>query len=277
MSDELPTYVQENYSKAVKLDLGSWIGKNPLPAFVEPKYDGIRVFLFKSGEKLVLSSKHGGIYTPKGTPQVFSRVPEFTHAPNRMILDGEYVAREAKGLFLFDVLQVDNRDLRLKPLTERKKVLREILKGTGLEVPYTLAKTADKIMALRDENVKEGREGVMVKNPQSSYGQPSSWLKLKRFDTVDCFVTDYVETTEMKRTGVARSWSVAVYDDGGRVVELGNVGSTVERVDPRHVKKGSVVEVRFQELTKDRKLRAPFILRIRHDKTPDECLFSQFA
>ena len=277
MSDELPTYVQENYSKAVKLDLGTWIGKNPLPAFVESKYDGIRVFLFMSGEKLVLSSKHGGIYTPKRTPQVFSRVPEFTHAPNRMILDGEYVAREAKGLFLFDVLQVDNRDLRPKPLTERKKVLREILKGTGLEVPYTLAKTADKIMALRDENVKQGREGVMVKNPQSSYGQPGSWLKLKRFDSVDCFVTDYVETPDMKRTGVARSWSVAVYDDDGRVVELGNVGSTVERVDPRHVKKGSVIEVRFQELTRDKKLRAPFILRIRHDKTPDECLFSQFG
>jgi ATP-dependent DNA ligase len=70
---------------------------------------------------------------------------------------------------------------------------------------------------------------------------------------------------------------VAVYDDQGRVVELGNVGSTVERVDPRHVKKGSVIEVRFQEVTKDWKLRAPFILRIRHDKTPDECLLSQLA
>ena len=97
MSEELPTYVQENYSKAVKMELGKWLSKNPLPSLVEDKYDGIRVFLFKSGDKLVLSSKHGGIYTPKNTPQVFSRVPEFTHAPNRMILDGEYVAKEAKG------------------------------------------------------------------------------------------------------------------------------------------------------------------------------------
>lgn len=277
MSEELPTYVQENYSKAVKLDLGTWLGKNPLPSLVEPKYDGIRVFLFKSGDKLVLSSKHGGIYTPKGTPQVFSRVPEFLHAPNRMIIDGEYVAREAKGLFLFDVLQVDDRDLRSRSLLERKKILREILKGTGLEVPYTMAKTAEKIMALRDETVKAGREGVVVKNPQSSYGQPKSWLKLKRFDTVDCFVTGLVETTEMRRTGVARSWSVGVYDEGGNVIEIGNVGSTVEKVNPTHVKKGSVVEVRYQEVTRDGKLRAPFILRIRHDKTPDECLLSQLA
>jgi ATP-dependent DNA ligase len=277
MSEELPTYVQENYSKAVKMELGKWLAKNPLPALCEPKYDGIRVFLFKSGDKLVLSSKHGGIYTPKSTPQVFSRVPEFTHAPNRMILDGEYVAREEKGVFLFDVLQVDNRDLKPKLLLERKKVLREILRGTGLEVPYTMARTAEKIMELRDATVKEGREGIMVKNPQSTYGQPSSWLKLKRFDTVDVFVTGIVDTKELRSTGIPRSWSVAVYDDNGQVVELGNVGSTVERVDPRKVKKGSVVEVRFQEVTRDRKLRAPFILRIRHDKTPDECLLSQLT
>lgn len=277
MSEELPTYVQENYSKAVKMELGKWLSKNPLPSLVEDKFDGIRVFLFKSGDKLVASSKHGGVYTPKSTPQFFSRVPEFTHAPDRMILDGEYVAREAKGLFIFDVLQVDNRDIRSKPLTERKKILREILRGTGLEVPYTMARTADQIVELKDATVKEGREGVMVKNPHSSYGQPGSWLKLKRFDTVDVFVTGIVETKELRSTGIARSWSVAVYDDNGQVVDLGNVGSMVERVDPRKVKKGSVIEVRFQEVTRDRKLRAPFILRIRHDKTPDECLWSQFA
>jgi len=277
MSDQLPKYVEENYAKAVKMDLGEWIGKNPLPALVERKYDGIRVFLFKSGDKLVLSSKHGGVYTPRATPQVFSRVPEFTHAPNRMILDGEYVAREEKGLFLFDVLQVDDRDLRQKSLLERKKVLREILRGTGLEVRSVLAKTQQAIVDGMDEAVRGGGEGVVVKNPNSSYGQPSSWLKLKRFDTVDVFVTDLVETKEMRATGIARSWTMGVYNEAGQVVELGNVGSTVERVDPRHVKKGTVIEVRFQEVTRDRKLRAPFILRIRHDKTPDECLISQLG
>jgi len=130
---------------------------------------------------------------------------------------------------------------------------------------------------LRDATVKEGRVGIMVKNPHSTYGQPGSWLKLKRFDTVDVFVTGIVETKEFRSTGTPRSWSVAVYDDSGQVVELGNVGSTVERVDPRKVKKGSVVEVRFQEVTRDRKLRAPFILRIRHDKTPEECTLDQLG
>lgn len=277
MSEELPEYVEENYARAVKMDLGTWLGKNPLPAVCEPKLDGIRVFLFKSGDKLVLSSKHGGIYTPKSAPQVFSKITEFTHAPHRMILDGEYVAREAKTLYLFDVLQVDDRDVRGRTLMDRKEILGEMLRDTDLEVPFTLAKTAESIVGLKDEMVREGREGIVVKNPQSTYGQPGAWLKLKRFETVDVFVTGVAKTSEPEKTGTPTSWSVAVYDDGGTQVELGNVGSMVEGVDPRKVREGTVVEVRFQEVTRDRKLRAPFILRIRRDKTPEECLLSQLT
>ncbi|MDA4128149.1 MAG: hypothetical protein OK422_01585 [Thaumarchaeota archaeon] len=273
MSDLLPNYVLENYAKAVKLDLGAWLLGNPLPSICEPKLDGIRVFLFKSGDKLVLSSKHGGIYTPKGNPKVFAKVPEFVHAPHRAILDGEYVADE--GLFLFDVLQVDDRDVRSLILDDRKKILKEIIEGTNLEVRFTRAKSFEEITDLRKDLVAKGGEGLVVKNPASSYGQPNSWLKLKRFDTIDCFVMDYEETPDMKRTGTPRSWFVGVYDDAGQRVNLGKVGSFVERVDPRQVTIGSVIEVRFQEVTNDTKLRAPFILRVRHDKTPSECLLSQ--
>ena len=273
MSEELPNYVLENFAHAVKTDLGTWIMANPLPAVVEPKFDGIRVFLFKSGDKLVVSSKHGGIYTPRGSPKVFSTVTEFVHAPNRMILDGEYVSKE--GLFLFDVLQVDDRDTRPLPLRERKKILHQILRGSRMEVRATPAKSFEQIAAIKERLIEEGREGVIVKNPLSTYGQPNSWLKMKRYDTIDCFVTGYEQTQEMRRTGIPRSWHVGVFDDSGRRVDLGKVGSFVEKVDPRQVKVGSVVEVRFQELTEDTKLRAPFILRIRHDKVPAECLLSQ--
>jgi ATP-dependent DNA ligase len=272
MSD-LQDYVLENYARAVKLDLATWLLKNPLPAIVEQKLDGIRVFLFKSGEKLVLSSKHGGIYTPRGSPKVFARVPEFTHAPYQMILDGEYLSKD--GLFLFDILQVDDRDVRRLLLPERKKILREILRDTGLEVPYRTMSTSEEIVKFMEETVKGGGEGLIVKNPASTYGQPGSWLKMKRYDTVDCFIIGYEETQEMKRTGVPRSWYVGVYDDNGEEVNLGKVGAFVESVDPRQVKIGSVVEIRFQEVTDDVKLRGSFILKVRHDKTPDECLLSQ--
>lgn len=273
MSDELPNFVLGTYSKAVKLNLMEWLVANPLPTVCEPKLDGIRIFLFKSGDKLVISSKHGAIFTPKSSPKVFGYVPEFTHAPHRMILDGEYVS--TKGVFLFDVIQIDDRDVRNMVLSERKKILREILQETGLEVLYRLMSTAEEITAFRDDEVRKGGEGIIAKNPMSTYGQANSWLKLKRFDTIDCFIIDYEETPEMRRTGIPRSWYVGVYNDAGQQVNLGKVGAFVEGVDPRQVKKESVVEVRIQEVTNDMKLRGAFILRVRHDKTPEECLISQ--
>lgn len=273
MSDILPNYVLENYAKAVKGDLSQWLITNPLPVICEPKLDGIRVFLFKSGDRLVVSSKHGGVYTPIGNPKVFTKVTEFVHAPHRMILDGEYVTDE--GMFLFDVLQVDDRDVRSKVLDERKSILAEIIGDTDMMVPYKRASSVQEVNEMRDDTIAKGGEGVIVKNPASTYGQPNSWLKLKRFDTIDCFVIDYEETPEMTKTGVPHSWVVGVYDDNGQRVDLGKVGSFVEKVDPRRVTLGSVVEVRFQEVTADQKLRAPFILRVRHDKTPSECLLSQ--
>jgi ATP-dependent DNA ligase len=262
----------------VRIPLSDWLLKNELPVVIEPKLDGIRVFLFKSGDKLVLSSKHGGVYTPRSSPKVFATFPELLHAPHRMILDGEYVSREPikkKGVFFFDVLQVDDRDLRPQVLRDRKKVLHEILKDTGLEVPSRLAKSARQILDLKERFANEGYEGAVAKNPLSAYAEPGSWLKLKTHETIDVFVIDYEMTQEMERTGFPRSWFVGVYDDNGNVFPLGKVGSFVEKVDPRKVKKGTVVEVRFQEVTEDMKLRAPFILRIRHDKTPRECLLSQ--
>ena len=273
MSEDLSEYVLKNYAKAAKMELGSWLFANPLPTICERKWDGIRVFLFKSGERSLLVGRHGSVFTPKGNPIVFAKIPEFVHAPNRMILDGEYVSRD--GLHLFDVLQVDDRDVKPRSLSERKDILHEILDGTGLETPMILANSMEEILKFRDEEIAAGGEGIICKNPTSAYGDANSWLKLKRFDTIDCFVIDYEDTPDYKRTGIPRSWFIGLYDDAGNLVNIGKVGSFVESVDPRKVGNGSVVEVRFQEVTQDQKLRAPFILRVRHDKTPEECLLSQ--
>jgi ATP-dependent DNA ligase len=273
LSDALPNYVLENYARAVKMDLGDWLISNPLPSICERKYDGIRVFLFKSGSGLVISGKLGSVFTPSSNPSVFAKIPEFVHAPNRMILDGEYVSHD--GLHLFDVLQVDDRDVRSLPLEERKKILDEILDGTGLEVEIHRASSVQEIEDLKSDYVSKGYEGLIVKNPLSKYGQPNSWLKLKRFDTIDCFVIDFEDTPERKRTGIARSWFIGLYDRTGQVVNIGKVGSFLERVDPRSIAIGTVLEVRFQQVTEDKKLRAPFIIRVRHDKAPIECSYSQ--
>ncbi len=269
MSDALPGYVQENHAEASAVDLSSWVRENPLPAICEPKYEGQRVFLFKSGEHLVVSGKVGSVYTPASNPVVFSKVPELVQAPQKMILDGEYVSRE--GLHIFDVLQTDDRDMRPLPLYRRKEILHQLIAESGLETPFIWAETQQQIQRFAVERISEGGQGIIVKNPNSFYGQRDSWVKVKRSDTVDCFVIDYHD----EAFGNKKVWSLALYDPAGKIVTLGDVNSYAERVDPQKVRLGSVVEVRYS-LVAD-KFCAQFILRVRRDKFPSECTVSQIS
>jgi ATP-dependent DNA ligase len=266
VSDALPNYVQEYHAKPSNLDLSLWLANNPLPTICEPKYEGIRVFLFKSGDNLVVSGKIGSIYTPASTPTVFLKVPELVHAPKRMILDGEYVSKD--GLHLFDILNFDDRDLRPLPLYRRKEILNQVLGGVEIETRFITAESTQDIEKYREEILSKGREGIIAKNPMSFYGEPDTWLKIKRFDTFDCFVIDYGESSDRKRT-----WSIGAYDASGKIVILGEVSSFVEGVDPKKIRLGSVIEVRFNLV--ENKFRASFILRVRRDKTASECLITQ--
>ncbi len=255
-------------TKLCRWDLSSWLLINPLPAVCEKNYEGTRVFLFKSGDHLVISSKLSGVYTPAGNPRIFSTLPEFVRAPHRMILDGEYVPRE--GFFFFDVLRIDDRDLRSLPLSDRKSILREIFHGNKAESPFVVLESSNEIEKFNESAISRGGQGIVVKNPLSSYGQTNSWLKLKRADVIDCFVIDFESESEKKLC-----WSVGVYGPGGDIVNLGKVSSITERVNVRRIGLGTVLEVRFKEISNGQKLVSPFISKINRDKAPAECLLSQ--
>ena len=212
--------------------------------------------------------KASGVYTPAVNPRIFGKLPEFVRVPNRIILDGKYFSRE--GLFFFDVLQIDDRSVRTLSLKERKTILHEILKGNTAESPYEVLESQAEIEKFREKIISEGNQGIVVKNPLSSYGQPDSWLQLKRPGVLDSFVIDF-ESDPDKR----RSWSVGVYSSNGDIVNLGKVESIVENINARRIGLGTVVEVRFQLITEDQKLVGAFITKINHDKSPSECLMSQ--
>jgi ATP-dependent DNA ligase len=269
LGELLADYVLENYARPIQTDLDSWLSSNPLPCICDCNYGGMRIFLFKSGDNLVIVGKNGGIYTPRANPKVFSMVTEFVHAPHRMILDGEYVAGE--GIHLFDVLQVDNRDLRIKPLELRRVVLDEIVSGMNLETRSCLANNVGEILQFRNDCISRGHQGVIAKNLRSGYGTADSWLDLGRNDTLCCFVTDSEITNKD-----CWSWSIGLLDQkNGRLVNLGEVSSFSEKIKPQKVAVGSVVEVKFSNIGQDMKLREPFIVRVRHDRAPSECLTSQ--
>jgi ATP-dependent DNA ligase len=268
LSELLSNYVLENAAKAERRDLLFWMASNEAPYTCDCRYGGMRVFLFKSGENIVLAGRNGNIYTPLANPRVFSDATEFVRAPYRMILDGEYLPGD--GIHIFDVLQVDDRNIRILPLRERKKIVDQVIQGTNLETRSQECRNQGEIIAFRDLCVSSGGQGVVVKNNRSRYGEPGAWLELDRPDTICCFVSDIGPSDR------PFSCTIGLVDsNNGKLLDLGTVTSLSEKVKRSRITFGSVVEVKFQGISTGLKLKDPFIVKVRTDMAPSECDASQ--
>ena len=239
-------YVNQHLASAVKRPLGTWLLDNPLPCYLEPKFDGRRTVLFVSGGKAVYATKHNGLYTRNNRPELFSILPAFR--ARTLILDCEaYPNGRPDRVAAFDALEEDGRDL------------------TGM-----------RLLELKRSFIEQGFEGAMAKNPLSRYGEAGAWLKLKKNDTGDFVILRPDPDNDTYRlTGVSHSWFIGLYDGHGQMEEWGKVGNYVDGVDPALIKEGTVVEIQYQETTEGKRLRDPFILRPRDDKVPSECRTEQ--
>ncbi|MDV3293466.1 MAG: hypothetical protein LYZ70_04270 [Nitrososphaerales archaeon] len=272
-------YVKQHYADAVKKPLGAWLLDNPLPCFLEPKFDGRRVFLFLSRGKAVYATKHSGLYTRNNRPELFSILPTFR--AESLILDCEACPRTRPDkVAAFDVLEENSQDLTKMRLDERKNVLFRLFDDTPnfRKVVPLMAATSEGVLELKRSLIEQGFEGAMAKNPLSYYGEAGAWLKLKKKDTGDFVILrPDPDNDTYKQTGVPHSWFIGLYDEHGQIEEWGKVGNYVEDVNPALVNVGTVVEIEYQETTRDRKLRDPFIIRVRDDKMPTECRTAQVA
>ena len=160
----------------------------------ERKLDGLRCIAVKSGGRVDLwsrsqqsfSGRFGGIVAAVGALPL-----------DDAVLDGEIVALEGDRtsfallqrpgstatpmLFAFDVLHLDGDDLRSRPLLERKKLLRTVLKSTRAGVLRRVDHVEGDPAALLAQACAEGWEGLIAKRPDGVYrsGRSPEWLKLK--------------------------------------------------------------------------------------------------
>ncbi len=109
-------------------------------------------------------------------------------------------------VFIFDILQVGNEVLLLRPLSQRKefiKVLHSVAQPFIISpTPFEIIKTAERAEELFTEYVSSGLEGIILKSPESIY-EPGvrnfEWIKFKRdmsqghdlADTLDLVVLGY--------------------------------------------------------------------------------------
>lgn len=200
-------------------------------------------------------------------------------------------------LFVFDLLACEGFDLRPLPLTARKEMLRRVLSsGNGdgwIRLSEEIPERGEDLYAAVSDM---GLEGIVAKRADSPYraGYSADWLKV-RIDRSSDFAVVGFEPVPRSRSGL-RTLHVAVRDRGGDWVYAGSVGTGFsneevkeirERLEPARREtpplpapdsKGTVwvepelaVELRYKEWTEGGHLRHPVFLRVRDDKTVEEC------
>lgn len=208
------------------------------------------------------------------------------------------VARAAAAspatFFAFDLLALDGHDLRQAPLAARKELLQKVLAvaaGAGpLRSTGEVAERGEDFFAAVSEL---GLEGVVAKRADSPYrsGYSSDWLKFRVDRTADLAVVGFepdgadgfrcLHLAVRKESGWAHAGSVGTGFDRKETAEIrrrldnGSPPRSAVAGAPRGrivwVEPELVCEVRFKEWTPGGHLRQPVFLRLREDKTPEEC------
>ncbi len=161
----------------------------------EIKLDGFRALAYVAPRGVTLVSRKGHPYRSFADLAVeIQRTVGATEA----VLDGEIVCldeagrpaftsllhrRDVASFYAFDVLWLDGKDLRDRPLTARKRVLRYLLRRPSPRVRY-VDHIAGCGAGLFDLVRTHDLEGIVAKWKDGPYrgGTPSSWLKIRNRD-----------------------------------------------------------------------------------------------
>jgi DNA ligase-1 len=288
---------------------------------VEWKWDGIRAQLIRRRGQTWLWSR--------GEELITHRFPEIaaaaTHLPDGTVLDGEVLAfqgdrpmpfsalqqrigrqkqvaqimRTVPAVFVvYDVLEMDGRDLRDAPLaTRREALMRLVSPGGVIRVSEEVtASTWDALAALRLESRARGVEGFILKRRDAAYGvgrKKGAWWKWK----IDPFTVDavliYAQPGNGRRASLLTDYTFGVWDEGQLVpiakaysglsnAEIEELDTwirrhTVERHGPvRAVEPVQVFELGFEAIAPSSRhksgiaVRFPRMLRWRTDKPARE-------
>jgi bifunctional non-homologous end joining protein LigD len=164
-------------------------------------------------------------FDERGAPN-FARLAERIHKTDAR--SGEIAARSAPVVFLaFDLLALEDLDLRRLPLHQRKALLLRLLQGKGF------VRVLDHVFgdgrALFAFCETHGLEGVVAKRADSPYlsgpQRSSHWCKIKRLESDEFVVVGYTRGKGNRKS--LGALELASYVDG-QLVTRGRVGSGLD-------------------------------------------------
>ncbi|HMC97083.1 MAG TPA: DNA ligase D, partial [Flavobacteriales bacterium] len=272
----------------------------------ELKWDGYRAIAETGGQHLRLYSRNGLSFL-EAYPDV---ADELGKIKRKMVLDGEIIALDEKQrpdfqllqhashdpsthlvYYVFDLLELNGRDLTGLPLIERKKKLRASIKD-GAHVRYC-DHVEEEGRAFFAAAVEQDLEGIIGKRKDSPYTKGvrgRSWMKIKNHHTQEAVIGGYTAPRNTRKHFGALLLGVYEKD---RLVYVGHTGTGFDarsldelmaamkpllrktspfstpvdaNMPPVWVDPKLVCNIKFTEWTRDGHIRHPVFLGLRADK-----------
>jgi ATP-dependent DNA ligase len=296
----------------------------------EPKWDGFRCLARRHGQRVRLNAKSGKLLN-RYFPEIVSALVRLKQ--DRFTLDGELLVKRDRAwsfealqarlhpaesrvrrlasetpasFMLFDLLEVNGKDIRKEPLRRRREALERFC--ARISSPFFELSPGTISLATANRWLKTGRyEGVIAKRLDGPYlGGERAMAKVKRRRTADCVVGGFRYATDSTLVG---SLLLGLYNNQGRLDHVGftsgfggfdrqELTRTVEALrggsgftgnapgGPSRwstersavwvaLKPKLVVEVSFDHVSDSRFRHGTRLLRFRPDKSPKQCRMEQ--
>ena len=287
----------------------------------EVKWDGFRTLSYLEKGDVEIRSRNNKDFNKKFYP-IYDALKEWKIDA---VFDGEITVLNEKGVpdfnalqvwrseadgqlvyYLFDVLWLNGYDLMGSPLSERRKVLQQIIqKSDFLRLSENFAVTGTEFFQLAD---KMGLEGIIAKKNDSPYmpnTRSKQWLKIKTQKHQEAVIAGYTKNENSSKKFSALL--MGIYE-GKELVFIGPVGTGFDsktqaellekmkplvtdkcpfkevpdynkpsrfRPDPPKaevtwLKPKLVAEVTYRATTNDGSMRHPSFKGLREDKSPKD-------
>jgi len=230
------------------------------PAVFEYKYDGFRMLINKDEKREIKIFTRRLDNVTKQFPDVVKYIKENVSAKT-FILDSEAVGFDPKTkkykpfqdisqrirrkydierlekelpveINVFDILYYNGKSMIDEPFKKRTEIIRKIIKNKKyhIQTAYQLiTDNEEKAKKFYEQALKDGQEGVMIKNLNSAYkpgARVGYMLKLKPAENEFDLVITGAEYGTGKRAGTLSSFTLSCYDENNdKFIEIGKAST----------------------------------------------------